>query len=82
MIGFFAVSLFIYIIYIASSGRAFGGGDVKLMAACGLVMGWQLAILSFFLACIIGSVVHMVKAEDMIADIENEVKKCIELLDV
>ena len=36
-------------------------GDVKLMAACGLILGWKLIILAFLLGCIIGSVVHMIR---------------------
>lgn len=37
-----------------------GGGDVKLMGAAGLLLGWKLIILSFLLACIMGSLVHPV----------------------
>lgn len=59
VIGFFAVSLFIYIIYYASAGKAFGGGDVKLMAAVGLVIGWKEAIFAFFVGCLVGSIIHM-----------------------
>lgn len=33
---------------------AFGGGDIKLMAVCGLFLGWQLTLLSFFLAVLGG----------------------------
>jgi len=61
IIGFFAVSVFIYLIYYFSNGRAFGGGDVKLMAACGLVVGYKLVILSFFIACLLGSVIHIAR---------------------
>lgn len=34
--------------------EAFGGGDIKLMGACGLLLGWKLILLSFFLAVMIG----------------------------
>ena len=40
VIGFFAVSLFLELLLIVSKGRAIGGGDVKLMAAAGLLIGW------------------------------------------
>jgi leader peptidase (prepilin peptidase)/N-methyltransferase len=36
-----------------------GGGDVFLMAAAGLLLGWKNIILAFVLGCIIGSVVHI-----------------------
>ena len=60
-IGLFCVSGFLYIIYVATKGRGIGGGDIKLMAACGLLIGWKLVILGFVLGCIIGSVIHIVR---------------------
>lgn len=61
VIGFFCVSLFTFAIYFFSNGRAIGGGDVKLMAAAGLLIGWKLIILSFILGCILGSVIHIIR---------------------
>ncbi|MCR5609244.1 MAG: prepilin peptidase [Lachnospiraceae bacterium] len=61
IIGFFAISIFIYIIYYVSDGKAFGGGDVKLMAVAGLVVGWKIVILSFFIGCIVGSIIHVIR---------------------
>ena len=60
-IGFFAVSVLLEIILVASKGRAIGGGDVKLMAAAGLLVGWKLIILAFFIGCILGSVIHIIR---------------------
>jgi len=60
-IGFLAVSGFLYLLYILSKGRAIGGGDIKLMAVCGLLLGWKLIVLSFFVGCIIGSVIHVIR---------------------
>ena len=40
VIGFFAVSVVLYIIILATKGRGIGGGDMKLMATCGLFFGW------------------------------------------
>ncbi|MEG1291263.1 MAG: prepilin peptidase, partial [Lachnospiraceae bacterium] len=37
------------------------GGDVKLMAAAGLILGWKLIILAFVWACILGSVLHIIR---------------------
>ena len=61
LIGFLAVSVFLYLIYIVTKGRGIGGGDVKLMAVCGLVIGWKLILLGFFLGCIIGSICHLIR---------------------
>lgn len=61
VIGFFAVSVVLYIIIIATKGRGIGGGDMKMMAVCGLFLGWKEIILAFLLGCIIGSVVHVIR---------------------
>ncbi len=61
VIGFLSVSVFLLILYYASGGRAIGGGDVKLMAVCGLVIGWKLIIVAFLAGCILGSVIHLIR---------------------
>ncbi len=61
VIGFLAVSVFIYIIILATKGRGMGGGDMKLMAAAGLLLGWKEIILAFILGCILGSVIHVIR---------------------
>lgn len=61
VIGFFAVSAFLYILIVASKGRAMGGGDMKLMATCGLLLGWKLILLAFVLGCIVGSIIHVTR---------------------
>lgn len=61
LIGLFSVSAFLAIIYYVTKGRGIGGGDVKLMAACGLVLGWKLIILAFFIGCILGAVIHVAR---------------------
>ncbi len=68
VIGFFVVSAFLYLLYIVTKGRGIGGGDVKLMAASGLVIGWQCNILAFLLGCIIGSVIHVLRMRISKAD--------------
>lgn len=60
-IGFFAVSVPLYIIYLLTKGRGIGGGDIKLMAAAGLLLGWKLILLAFLLGCILGSVIHLLR---------------------
>ena len=61
VIGFFVVSVVLYMIIIATKGRGIGGGDMKMMAVCGLFLGWKEIILAFLLGCIIGSVVHVIR---------------------
>jgi len=61
LIGFLAVSLVLFLLQLLSKGRAIGGGDVKLMAVCCLYLGWELVILSFFLGCIYGAVIHLIR---------------------
>lgn len=60
-IGLIAVSLVLYVIYRVSGGAAIGGGDVRLMGATGLLLGWKLNILAFLLGCIFGSVIHLIR---------------------
>ena len=60
-VGFFAVSTVLYIIYVLTKGRGIGGGDIKLMAASGLLLGWKCNILAFLLGCIIGSAIHLLR---------------------
>ncbi len=60
-VGFLIVSGFLYIVHLVTKGRGIGGGDIKLMAAAGLLLGWKLILLAFVLGCIIGSVVHIAR---------------------
>ena len=61
VIGAVCVSGFLLVLYFLSKGRAIGGGDIKLMTACGLLLGWQKIILAFLLGCIFGSVIHLLR---------------------
>lgn len=58
-LGFVSVSGFLYLLYLITKGRGIGGGDIKLMAAAGLLVGWKYIILSLGLGCVIGSVIHL-----------------------
>jgi|GEM_PF-424172 len=53
IIGFFVISVPMLLLALIKNG-AFGGGDIKLMAAVGLMLGWQHIILAFFMALLIG----------------------------
>lgn len=61
LIGMICVSGLLGILYLLTGGRAIGRGDIKLMFACGLILGWKMILLAFFLGCIIGSVVHIIR---------------------
>lgn len=61
VIGFFSVSVLLAIIYFVTGGNGIGGGDVKLMAVSGLLIGWQLNLLSLALGCILGSIIHLIR---------------------
>ena len=61
IIGAFAVFLPTALIFYLSGGRGIGGGDVKLMAVCGLFLGWKLIVLAFFTACLLGALIHSLR---------------------
>ena len=55
LIGITVVSVPMLIITLIIPG-AFGGGDIKLMAAAGLFLGWKLSILAMFIGILTGGV--------------------------
>lgn len=61
VIGFLSVSVFLLLVYYVTGGRGIGGGDVKLMAVSGLLLGWQCNLLAFAIGCIVGSVIHLLR---------------------
>jgi leader peptidase (prepilin peptidase)/N-methyltransferase len=56
IIGFLAGGGFFYIVAVLSKG-GMGGGDIKLMAMVGALMGWKSVFLTTFLGSLVGSVV-------------------------
>lgn len=61
LIGAVAVGIPLYLLYLLSGGKAIGGGDIKLMGAAGLIIGWKCIVLAFFVGCILGSVIHVLR---------------------
>ncbi|MCR5302166.1 MAG: prepilin peptidase [Lachnospiraceae bacterium] len=61
LIGAVSVSGFLLILFVATKGRGIGGGDIKLMAAAGLLLGWKSIILAFVTGCVLGSVIHLIR---------------------
>ncbi|MCD8011049.1 MAG: A24 family peptidase [Lachnospiraceae bacterium] len=65
VIGAFCVSLPLELLLRVSRGRAIGGGDVKLTAVGGLLVGWRLCVLAFWiggLLAVLLNVPHLGKA--------------------
>lgn len=63
LIGFFVVSLPMFLLTVLIPG-AFGGGDIKLMAVAGVFLGWKLCLFSFFVGVIVGGIysVYLIRA--------------------
>ena len=55
LIGAVSVSGFLYLVFLLTRG-GIGGGDIKLMFAVGLIIGYKLIILSAFIGIIIGGI--------------------------
>lgn len=53
VIGLFIVSLPMYLLTVLIPD-CFGGGDIKLIAVCGFLLGWKLTLLAFFISVLIG----------------------------
>ncbi|MBE5874158.1 MAG: prepilin peptidase [Lachnospiraceae bacterium] len=58
LIGAIVVSGLLLAIYFFSGGKAIGGGDVKLMAAAGLLLGWKCILLAFIVGCVGVTMIH------------------------
>lgn len=65
LLGFVSISLLLFVIdkigaKILSVDCVIGGGDIRLMAAAGLLLGWKLNIVAFMMGCICGSIIHLI----------------------
>lgn len=61
IIGAVCVSGLLFLIYLATKGRGIGGGDVKLMATTGLLLGWKVIIFSLAAGCLAGAITHVIR---------------------
>ena len=59
IIGLFAVSGLFFLVYLFTKGKGIGGGDIKLMAAAGFLIGWKNILLALAIGSIAGSVIHI-----------------------
>lgn len=58
LIGFFAASLPLFIIAVISKG-GMGGGDIKLMAAVGIFLGWKYVLVAMIAGSLIGAIISL-----------------------
>lgn len=61
LIGMLAVALVFLLMNIATGGRGLGMGDVKLVAAAGLLLGWQKMLLAVSVGSLSGAIIHMIR---------------------
>lgn len=61
VLGFFCVSTLLWLVYLLTKGRGIGGGDIKLMAAAGLFLGWKLVLTAFLFGCLYASVIQILR---------------------
>lgn len=61
LIGMLAVSLVFLLLHILTGGAGLGMGDVKLVAAAGLLIGWQKMLLAVLVGSLAGSVIHIIR---------------------
>ena len=54
ILGFFAVSVPLFLIHVITGGQM-GMGDIKLMAVAGWILGWKKIVLALFLGSVLGS---------------------------
>lgn len=60
IIGFFVASIPLLLVVLISHEKAMGLGDVYLMAAGGLFVGWKGALIALLIALVVGSIVGMI----------------------
>jgi len=61
VIGFFLVSGIFFLVFVLSGGRGIGGGDVKLMAAAGLLLGGPKIFLAMLFGCLFACIIHPIR---------------------
>lgn len=58
LIGMLSVGLVFLLLHIATGGNGLGMGDVKLVAAAGLLLGWPRMILAILVGSLAGALIH------------------------
>jgi len=60
LIGLLIGGMFFLLQYLLTNGKAVGFGDVNLGMLIGVMLGWQLTILTLFIAYIIGGIIAII----------------------
>lgn len=61
LIGMLAVGLVFFLLHVLTGGRGLGMGDVKLVAAAGLLLGWPKMLLAVLVGSLAGALIHSVR---------------------
>ena len=61
VLGMVLVSGIFYLAFLVTKGRGMGGGDIKLMAAAGLLLGASKVFLAMLLGCILAVLIHSIR---------------------
>lgn len=61
IIGMASVSLVFLLLHVLTGGNGLGMGDVKLVAAAGLLLGWPKMILAVLVGSVSGAVIHSIR---------------------
>jgi len=61
LLGMVLVSGIFYLAFLLTGGKGMGGGDIKLMAAAGLLLGAPKVFLGMLVGCALGVVIHSVR---------------------
>ncbi len=61
LIGMGSVSLVFALLYLLTRGNGLGMGDIKLVAAAGLLLGWQNMLLAVLVGSVSGAVIHSIR---------------------
>lgn len=61
LIGMCSVSLLFLLLWFVTHGNGLGMGDVKLMAAAGLLLGWPRILLAMILGSVSGAIIHTIR---------------------
>ena len=61
LIGMLSVSLVVLLLHVLTGGNGLGMGDVKLVAAAGLLLGWPKMLLAVLVGSLVGAVIHSLR---------------------
>ena len=61
VVGMLSVSLVFLLLYVLTRGNGLGMGDIKLVGAAGLLLGWQNMLLAVLVGSVSGAVIHSVR---------------------